>query len=455
MTAAPQPRERVPAVLIITDLVVICRHLELLAEAERQGLATLLVMGQETPADSLAAHRADPAHPLSRAEHVLHVPEHDLDTLVDAVWGPLRHYDVRAVLNCGEVFVEAAGTLAQTLGLPGPGAHAARVCRNKVLQRLAVPSLAPRWSLPRQSEGWVAPDVGGGSYLAVPFPAVLKPAARMSSSGVRAVNGPEELAAELPTYPDDETLLLEERVSGREFSVEALVHEGEVIWAGVTAKTTNEADSRYFTETGHTSPAPGLSETEEARLREANTEVVTAIGFGTGMTHAEFRLDDQRVVLMEIAARPPGDAIMKLWHLATGRSLEPALLELALGRRPLVSAARRQARQLYLDHPVGQLRSVECAEGTPVTWIADAGAWPSFEAADEDAPARLCAVVVTRQAGAELGDLADSGGRAVSIVVDGPTGEDLQAAAERWAKTIRIRTTTAGLAGESSESRNQ
>ncbi|MGW5422014.1 ATP-grasp domain-containing protein [Streptomyces sp. NPDC003943] len=450
MNKNAQPPCRPPALLLITDLVVICRHLQLLTDAESRGLAVLAVVGPETPADRLAAHRADPAHPLSRATEVVHVPDCSLDTLVGAVHGLLRAYDVKALLNCGEVFAEPAGTLAEALGLPGPGAHAARVSRNKVLQRLAAPDLAPRWTLvgaearaaARETDG----DDGGAAEEAlgrllgdVPLPAVLKPAGRMSSSGVRAVDTLAELGAELAHYPEDETLLLEERARGAEYSVEALVYAGETVWAGVTAKDTNECATRWFTETGHTSPAPALGAADEARLLAANARLLDAIGFGTGMSHAEFRLGPDGVVLMEVAVRPPGDAITKLWHLASGRPLEPALLDLALGERPLVAPARRRARQLYLDHPHGALADVTCDE-TAASWITRDGAWPEFVPTTPDAPPRLCAVIVTREPGDRLGELTDSGGRAVSIVVDAPEGEDIHAVAERFAKTVRVRT---------------
>ncbi|QIB42672.1 ATP-grasp domain-containing protein [Streptomyces aureoverticillatus] len=428
-----------PAVVVITDLVVFCRHLDLIKEIESRGLRPLFVFGPETPADRLALHRGDPGHPLSRVAEAVHVADCELDTLLAGVRTYLTDYDVQAVLNCGEAFVEPAGALAETLGLPGPGAHAARVCRHKVLQRLAAPHLAPHWAMLGRTG-----QASAAAYDWEVFPAVLKPAGRMSSSGVRSVADTAELWNELADYPPDEMLLLEERVRGAEFSVESLVHEGEILWSGITAKNTNEAGTRYFTETGHTSPAPGLTPAEETRLLEANASLLRALSFRTGMSHAEFRLSGERVALMEIAARPPGDAITKLWHLATGRPLEPALVDLALGVRPDVPTARRRARQIYLDHPVGVLSDVVCTEDVPVSWVSTDGAWPHFAPVEPDAPARLAAVIVTREAGQELGEWRDSGGRAVSVIADGPLDEDLHAAAERLARAVHITTAVRG-----------
>ncbi|MGK4579118.1 ATP-grasp domain-containing protein [Kitasatospora sp. HPMI-4] len=436
-----------PAVIVITDLVVLSKHLRLLDAAEQRSVAPLFVFGPETPADELARHRRDPKHALSRVadDDLRHIADTSLDTLLRTVAPWLRDRPVRAVLNVGEVFVDAAGALAQTLGLPGPGTHAARVCRNKLLQRLAAPALAPRWTLldPTRVTGAEDWDV---------FPAVLKPASRMSSSGVRAITGPHAIPPLLPQYGPDELLLLEERIAGREFSVETLVRDGAVLWAGITAKDTNESDTSFFTEVGHTSPAPHLTPEQEKLLLDANTEFLEAVRFGTGMSHTEFRLTaENRVVLMEAAARPPGDAITRLWRLATGMDLDAALLDLALGAEPATTRPRRRARQIYLDHPQGLLADVT-AENTPVHWVSEQGRWPDLPPVAEGAPPRDHAVLVSRHRGDLLGAQSDSQGRSVSVVLDGPLDTDLDSAAQDAARRVTIHTTVrsapAGTAGE-------
>ncbi|MGW2824466.1 ATP-grasp domain-containing protein [Streptomyces sp. NPDC001443] len=423
------------AVVVITDLVVLAKHLRLLDLTEQRGVTPLFVFGPETPAEELARHRSDPAHPLSRIpdEGLRHVTDTSLDTVLRAVTPWLHEHSVRAVLNVGEVFVEAAGALAQTLGLPGPGTHAAQVCRNKVLQRLAAPALAPRWTLldttrSAAADGWEV------------FPAVLKPASRMSSSGVRAITEPAAVGPLLPDYGADELLLLEERIEGREFSVETLVRDGRVLWAGITAKDTNESGTSFFTETGHTSPAPHLTPDQERLLLGANTEFLRSVRFGTGMSHAEFRLTaDDRVVLMEAAARPPGDAITRLWRLATGMDLDAALLDLVLGVEPVIASPRRRARQAYLDHPRGLLADVT-ADGVPVHWVSEQGQWPDLLPIPKEAPPRGHAVLVSRHHGDVLGDQSDSKGRSVSVVLDAPLDDDIDAAVLGAIRSITIHT---------------
>jgi hypothetical protein len=424
-----------PAVIVITDLVVLAKHLRLLDAAGQRGLTPLFVFGPETPADELARRRADPEHPLFRLadEEFRHLADTSLDTLLRAVTPWLHDRTVRAVLNVGEVFVEAAGALAQTLGLPGPGTHAARVCRNKLLQRLTAPALAPRFTL-------VDPDRRTTVTDFPAFPAVLKPASRMSSSGVRAVAGPDAVLPLLPDYGPGELLLLEERVTGREFSVETLVRDGRLLWSGITAKDTNESGTSFFTETGHTSPAPHLTPAQEKLVLDANADFLRAVRFRTGMSHAEFRLTaEDRVVLMEAAARPPGDAITRLWRLATGMDLDAALLDLALGTEPTTAPAARRARQVYLDHPRGRLTDVTC-DGAPVHWVGEQGRWPDLPPVTADAPARGHAVLVSRHRGDLLGAQSDSQGRSVSVVLDGPLDTDLDLAATETVRGVTIHT---------------
>ena len=241
----------------------------------------------------------------------------------------------------------------------------------------------------------------------------------MSSSGVRRIDSQQDLDEALPDYPEHETLLIEELVEAPEFSVESLVHNGEVVWAGVTAKRTNEDGTDSFTEMGHVSPAAGLSAQDERALLDANRTLLERLRFGSGMAHAEFRAKDGVVTLMEIAARPPGDAITILWHLATGQPIEPALVDLALGIRPPARAVRRRAEQIYLDHPQGTLTGVEGGP-TPVFWVSSSRQWPRVEPAGSDGPARACAVVATREPGDLLGAIRSSADRSASVIVDYP-----------------------------------
>ncbi|WP_405845774.1 ATP-grasp domain-containing protein [Streptomyces sp. NBC_01518] len=426
-----QQSTRRPAVVVMSDLVVLARQTRLIEEIVARDLVPLVLVGPDTPMDRLRAHMADATHPLSLMNELVQVPDSAVDTVLAAVQDWVREYDIKASICCGEVFVDPAGALGELLGLPGPGGWASRVCRDKIMQRTALDPFGPRWRA-------VAP--AGRSEAEPPsYPAVVKPAGRMYSSGVRRVDDAKQLRAALEQYGPEESVLLEELVEGPEFSVEALVFDGEVLWSGITAKRTNEDGGRFFTEMGHISPAPGLTPDEEAALVSANAGVLARIGFRHGITHAEFRLSRGAAVLMEVAARLPGDAITMLWHLATGVPMEPAIVDLALGVKPDYPRPSRRAVQRYLDHGSGVLGdAVVEGQDVEVSWIKRDGLWPSAETAEEAAPARCTAVLVARESGELLGEQVDSGARSVSVVGDAPLGVDIDSLSRHWVSAVRV-----------------
>ncbi|MFJ3905052.1 acetyl-CoA carboxylase biotin carboxylase subunit family protein [Streptomyces sp. NPDC090025] len=424
-----RPSDRTPAVVVMSDLAALGRQHRLITDIAERGLVPLVIVGPVTDLARLQTHIDDPDHPLSRIAAVRQLPGPAIDGLLASVRDWLDDYDVRGVICSGEVFVDPAAFLCEALGLPGTGTWAGRVCRDKVMQRVVLREYGPasRAFAPQNRE----------SAAAEVYPSVVKPAGRMFSSGVVRVDDDEELRAALTQYEPDETILVEELVVGPEFSVEALVHNGELLWSGVTAKLTNEGDSRFFTEIGHTSPAKLPAAHTEA-LVEANAAILKALRFGSGITHAEFRLQqDGRPVLMEIAARLPGDAITMLWHLATGKPIEPAIVDLALGVRPDYPVPTRRAVQRFVEHSPGRLTDVRY-EGQPVSWIVDDGFWPSVEAVDATAPARCASVMVSLPRGASLGQLHDSSGRSAYVVVDLPWEADPDSEVLAYADKVEL-----------------
>ena len=77
--------------------------------------------------------------------------------------------------------------------------------------------------------------------LNIRFPAVVKPASRHSSSGVLSYSSMEVLQDGIEGYPAYETILIEDRVIGQEFSVEDLVQAGDIVFDSVTRKESTES----------------------------------------------------------------------------------------------------------------------------------------------------------------------------------------------------------------------
>ncbi len=245
--------------------------------------------------------------------------------------------------------------------------------------------------------------------------------------GVRAVHDAAELRGWMAGYPAAETLLIEEYVDGPGYSVEALVADGEIVFESVTAKRTTDRESEWFVELSHTVPAPpGV---DHDALLGANRGIIRRLGLVSGIVHTEVRLAPLGgPVLMEVAARTPGDAIMPLYHLATGRSLEEAVIRVALAEPAEHPRHRRYARQVYLLHPHGVLRDVRLRwPGVEPQWGPEGQPWPVMTPGEPGDPPTLRHVLVLQPRGARLGKLRESGDRAVTFLIDAPAAEHLDA----------------------------
>ena len=339
-----------PAFLFLGGFKVLCRNRLYLAEAHRRGLAPLLITSADWR-DRTVAAMADPDHPaaeLAAAAFVAGEVEVEGSFTAGKSARPgsrpgLGHpRGVRGGRDDGR-----ADRRARRRARPAPpGLRATRACRSKYLQRL----LCPDWSPPVLLLPPGDRSTRHGTHPG--FPAVLKPASRRSSSGVRRVGSQRELDEVLPDYPAAETLLLEQYVAGPEFSVESLLQNGTVIFDSVTRKVTNEETTERFVELGHSVPAaPGPL---VDALLATSRAVLDRLAFAEGVAHAEFRVrPDGGVVLMEIAARTPGDGILPLYHLATGQPMEPQIMRIALGEPAAYPVPTRVARQVYVDHRPG------------------------------------------------------------------------------------------------------
>ncbi|MFE7315950.1 acetyl-CoA carboxylase biotin carboxylase subunit family protein [Streptomyces sp. NPDC057555] len=412
----PRPT-RPPALVLLGRLATLTRHARLAEEARQRGLEVLAITGPTADHQELLGLIGRPGGPLAVVAEAHGVEKPTVDQVLACAQPWFDRYDIRAVLSTGEPFLEPAGVLAAGLGLPGPGWQAARVCRDKALQRMLFPDLSPPWRLiPPNQRAHLVPE-------SLTYPVVVKPTTRMQSSGVVRVRRPDLLADVLRGYPEDESLIVEEVVPGPEFSVETLVQHGRVLWSGITAKDTNEHAGDFFTETAHTSPAD-VPEAIHRALDEAAADVVRRLHLRDGITHAEFRLSPHGPVLMEVAARVPGDGITLLWELATGTAMEPVLLDIALATETHYPPPRRRARHRYLDHPHGRLVDVT-STAAPVSWVVRDRRWPTPTPATPDTPPRCAAVLAGRLPGDHLGDQRDSTARSASVICDGPLGEPL------------------------------
>ncbi|MFF3596784.1 ATP-grasp domain-containing protein [Kitasatospora indigofera] len=227
------------------------------------------------------------------------------------------------VLAFTESHVLAAALLQDRLGLPGPSLQAASISRNKALQRGRF-----------RAHGVGQPDyrltgalTEAGPWASTRFPVIVKPLSSAGSEGV-------ELIPDLPAYRETAArrtkglLLVETAAQGPEYSWEALVQDGKVWFANLTAKETTGPPN--FVELTHR-VAVRLPEQEAAVVDALGESVIEAIGMRTGLVHLEFRMTASGPQVMEVAVRTPGDYLMDLCSLAYGIDWFEMVVRLAVG----------------------------------------------------------------------------------------------------------------------------
>lgn len=328
----------------------------------------------------------------------------NLNDMVRTVREWTREIEICAVVNTEEALVWGVAVLAEMLGLPSPGMRAACVASDKYLQRSFLSQMSPPHEL-------LTAQAGPASFDA--YPAAIKPTARHGGSGIQLIGSAAKLGGLLDAAVT-ESFLIEAFVEGIDVSVESLVHNGTVMFENVT----EEADggpADFFLELGYTMPAARLDQESTAAVLRINRELLDVLNFRTGICHAEYKVTSSgQVVLMEVAARCPGDGLFPLYQLAAGKPLEEAVVALMLNEAPQYPPLQRWARQVYFSGPPGRLTGVVVHnKDAPVVYVGD-GERPPPLSGDEQG---LIQVLVDHPRGAMLGPVQVASGRWGSFLV--------------------------------------
>jgi biotin carboxylase len=269
----------------------------------------------------------------------------DPDTAVRAARRLAADVPVLGVLCWHEGVILSAAHVAESLRLPGPGVDAVRACRDKSRTRVALRAAG----IP-QPEFALASTVDDTRTAAdrIGYPLVLKPLSLGASQGVVAAAGPDELPWALAVARDAHqagmtntgAVLVEQYVPGPEISVDAVVADGAYRPFALARKRLGAEP--FFEETGHIVDAadPLLADGDLLTLL-ADTH--RALGWRTGITHAEVKLGPDGPVLIEVNGRLGGDLIPYLGRLATGIDPGRVGAQLALGVEPDLTPAYRTA----------------------------------------------------------------------------------------------------------------
>ena len=261
------------------------------------------------------------------------------------------------ILAVGDRPTVLAACLASALGLPGHPPGAAARSRNKLQARAAF-----------GSAGLLIPDFQAVSLREDPaalaatatYPAVVKPLALSGSRGVIRVDTPDEFITAferlrtLMGAPDiraereaaHDAALIEAFVPGAEYAVEGVMTRGVFQLLAVFDKP-DPLDGPFFEETIYVTPSRQPA-TVQQRIVATVIDAARALGLHHGPVHAECRVNEKGIYMLEVAARPIGGLCSRSLRFETPdragvlASLEEVLVRHALGED--VSGYRRERR---------------------------------------------------------------------------------------------------------------
>jgi len=169
-------------------------------------------------------------------------------------------------------------------------------------------------------------------HAIVRFPCVLKPLDGSASRGVIRADNQEEFleAASRIGRMQQGDLIVEDYIPGREFALEGVVTAGQLQTLALFDKP-DPLEGPYFEETIYVTPSRE-PEAIQQRIRETAQSAVTALGLTDGPVHAEMRVNQQGVWILEAAARPIGGLCARVLRFAPPHmTLEQLLLRHSLG----------------------------------------------------------------------------------------------------------------------------
>ena len=294
-------------------------------------LAAAKTLGVEIVAAANFCHQLAPSWGLAPIM-ALHFdrPEQAADTVLREINGNLD-----AVLAVDDSGVELAALLAERLGLPGNPAHAVRRVRDKLAFRQLL-----------QERHFLCPEfhhlpTGDDPRKLVPelrFPVVVK-ARRLSGSRgviradaseamVRAVNWVRAIQSRADRDAQELGLIIEDFIPGREYALEGTLERGDLTTLALFDKP-DPLDGPTFEETLYVTPSR-LPEAVQARIHEEVARACRVAGLAIGPVHAEVRVNERGIWILEIAARSIGGLCGRVLTHSLGMSLEEMILRQAV-----------------------------------------------------------------------------------------------------------------------------
>lgn len=243
-----------------------------------------------------------------------------------------KKYDICGIItDQTDLPVRTMAYVANNMGLPGNDYSVARIFTDKYLMREKCKEIGVKTVNYKMCN---TVEEAESFYLNTTRDVILKPVDNQGSKGVYKVSSIPELKEKFPeaiAYSRTGNVLVEEFIVGREFLVEGIAvnYEYKNLCCGDTDYF-NIPD--VFSATKREFPSTADAKIVK-KVLDTNEKIAKGFGFKQGITHGEYILDGDDVILIEIAGRGGGVFISSdLIHLQTGLDTEEFLIGVATGK---------------------------------------------------------------------------------------------------------------------------
>jgi biotin carboxylase len=290
-------------------------QLPLVLKAKEMGLETHVFAWEQ---GAVAKSEADYFYPISIIEF-------------ETIRSKLNEIKPDAVLSiCSEVAMPTVSFLAESFALTANSSRSTSLTLNKFfMKQQFIEHKIPC------AQGAVVSSLDDPFLQMLDFKngVIIKPVDRSGSLAVELVYDQEKATAAISKAIDvsfSKKCVVEEYLTGDEYSVETVSYQGQHKIVAVTEKATTQAP--YFVEKSHTQPAL-LAKEILAQLNTVVLSALNALEISNGISHVELKINDSKCKIIEIGGRMGGDYIgSHLVPASTGIDFLKVAIEIALGR---------------------------------------------------------------------------------------------------------------------------
>lgn len=170
--------------------------------------------------------------------------------------------------------------------------------------------------------------------ISIDYPVIIKPRDNSGSRGVIFCKSAADLdnaVKEAFQFSKKDTVLVEEYINGKEYSIESLHYAGKAYVIQYTEKLTTEFP--YNVELGHIQPAD-LSEEIKQEIKILISKISKILQFDNCASHTELKIINNNIKIIETSPRLGGDFISStLVPLSTGINMEDILIDISSGSK--------------------------------------------------------------------------------------------------------------------------